>query len=226
MNVKDIANPAETPKDMLADIFNKQRQLMEKYHKIEKANGLLICEEIPVNLNDPKGQLRLKDFFWRATEEVGEALEALDKEDYDHFYEELADALHFLVEACILAGGLRDDIDTFGTGGDALENIFYKVKSDFNVDGPYIETGRGKRYLYIRAMRFIRDLGLAANCLKNKPWKQTHILTDEAKFHKCLLTAFESFISLCELAGFSAQTLYNMYFRKNEVNKFRQRSGY
>jgi NTP pyrophosphatase (non-canonical NTP hydrolase) len=223
MNVNNVADPQEKPQCMLTEIFEKQASLMEKYHHIEKANGLLICEDNPINIHDKKGQLRLKDFFWRVTEEVGEALEALDAEDYDHFYEELADALHFLVEACILAGGLRSDIEF---QKDGLVEIFNRVSTDFNADGLYMLTEDGRRYVYYRAMIFIRDIGLVGNCLKNKPWKQTHILTDEDKFHKCLWTAFVSFIALCEIAGFTAEGLYNMYFRKNEVNKFRQRSGY
>lgn len=141
MNISDVASRlmAGTKEgDMLADIFARQLELMEKYHPIEKANGLIVCEDVPVNLHDPRGQHRLKDFAWRVTEELGEAM----------------------------------------------------------------------------------------NCLKNKPWKQTHMETDELHYKEELADAFHFFIELCILSGIGPEELYDLYFRKSEVNKFRQRSGY
>ena len=61
----------------LEAIFNRQRELMEKYHHIESKSGLCQTEDCPVNLDDKRGQARLKDFAWRATEEVAEAFEVL-----------------------------------------------------------------------------------------------------------------------------------------------------
>ena len=66
----------------LKNIFKRQKELMEKYHDIELKSGLLQTEDCPVNLDDKRGQARIKDFAWRITEEIGEALDALDKEFY------------------------------------------------------------------------------------------------------------------------------------------------
>ena len=99
-------------------MFRKQIRLMEKYHKIEKKNGCLITPDVPVDLHSHVGQHRLKDFAWRITEELGEAMNCLKckpwKEtpmptDIQHYREEIADAFHFFVELCILSGiGPRD----------------------------------------------------------------------------------------------------------------------
>jgi predicted HAD superfamily Cof-like phosphohydrolase len=124
--------------DMLTDIFDRQHELMEAYHPIEARNGLLLTDEVPVNLHSAIGQARLKDFAWRITEELGEAM----------------------------------------------------------------------------------------NCLKNKPWKQTQMETDIAHYQEELADAFHFFIELCILSGIDAIGLYNLYFRKNKVNQFRQRSKY
>jgi len=123
---------------MLEAIFERQKELIEKYHPIEKKNGLLITEDMPVNLNDAKGQQRLKDFAWRVTEEIGEAM----------------------------------------------------------------------------------------NCLKNKPWKQTQMETDVEHYYEELVDAFHFFVELCIISGLTAKDLCDIYFKKSEVNKFRQRSGY
>jgi hypothetical protein len=139
MNVEDIKD-VDIPvgEDMLVSIFKKQKKLMEKYHHIEKNNGLLQTELCPVNIDDAKGQARLKDFAWRITEELGEAM----------------------------------------------------------------------------------------NCLKNKPWKQTQMETDVTHYIEEVIDAFHFFIELCILSGMDAEDLYRMYFKKSEVNLFRQRSKY
>ena len=112
MNTKDVKN-IKIEGDKLEAIFKRQTELMKKYHVIENKNGLLQTEDVPVNLDCAKGQARLKDFAWRLTEEIGEAMNCLKNKpwkqtqmetDKEHFYEEIADALHFFVELCILAG--------------------------------------------------------------------------------------------------------------------------
>lgn len=138
MNVNDVEIKEEKNIDMLQMIFSRQKHLMEKYHHIEKKNGLLQTEDCPVNIDDNKGQARLKDFSWRITEELGEAM----------------------------------------------------------------------------------------NCLKNKPWKQTHMATDETHYREELIDALHFFVELFILSGMSAEDVYSMYCKKNKVNQFRQRSKY
>ena len=51
MNINDVEDREVKFKgDKLEAIFNRQLELMEKYHKIEKANGLLQTEKVPVPL--------------------------------------------------------------------------------------------------------------------------------------------------------------------------------
>lgn len=107
---------------MLEIIFAHQRKLMDRYHEIEENNvGHRVpfspCEHGPycgpLDLNDRAAQLRLKDFFWRITEEIGEAANTLKLKpwkstphttDETHYREEIIDALHFFVEMLILSG--------------------------------------------------------------------------------------------------------------------------
>lgn len=112
MNVND-AEKEQVVGDKLEAIFQRQKELMEKYHKIEKANGLLQTEFVPVNIDAAAGQARLKDFAWRITEELGEAMNCLKNKpwkqtqmetDRTHYEEEIIDAFHFFIELCILSG--------------------------------------------------------------------------------------------------------------------------
>lgn len=141
VNIKDmVVEPYDTDGDInwLEKIFEHQRELMVKYHEIEARNGLLQTEKVPVDIHSAKGQARLKDFAWRITEELGEAM----------------------------------------------------------------------------------------NTLKNKPWKQTQMETDVEHYEEEIADAFHFFVELCILSGIGAEELYNLYFRKNKVNQFRQRSNY
>lgn len=118
MNVND-AEKENIIGDKLDIIFKRQRELMEKYHDIEKANGLLQTELVPVNIDNQHGQARLKDFAWRVTEELGEAMNCLKNKpwkqtqmetDRIHYLEEIVDAFHFFIELCILSGFDADSL--------------------------------------------------------------------------------------------------------------------
>lgn len=76
------------------------------------------------------------------------------------------------------------------------------------------------------AYRTVEEISEATNCLKNKPWKNTFVATDENHFKEELADAFHFFIELCQTAGMSAEDLFTIYFRKHHVNQFRQESNY
>lgn len=205
------------PGDKLDQIFQRQFELMQKYHSIEEKNGLLVSPDVPVNLNDAKGQFRLKDFAWRITEELGEALEAFEKHRKirEHYDEEIADALHFLVEFTILAGVT---VERFDAGGrDKLDEMFNQC---------WVAPSRQYFSLCRDVGRTVGALAVACNCLKNKPWKNTQMMTDEAYFTQKVLEVWDRFAELCQRSGLTSAKMFDLYFRKSEVNKFRQRSNY
>ena len=89
-----------------------------------------------------------------------------------------------------------------------------------------INTCKGQQIIKDFMWRITEEIGEAANCLKNKPWKTSEILTDEEHFKEELIDALHFFIELFILVGFDANSLYDYYFKKNKVNQFRQGSGY
>jgi len=224
------------PADLIGDIFLRQHKLAEKYIPIEKNNGLCLYDQLPADLDDARAQARIKDMSWRAVEEVAEAFEALDLKEYTHFYEEMADALHFLVEKYLLCDflpiGPEFAVKFFPIEAmkptSQLGSFFY---ADYRYEPIDLPDGKDlfwkrRRALDIAMADFIKCCGLTCNCLKNKPWKQSQMLTDVPKFKLVLMNEFQSFINLCNTAGFTAESLYCMYVRKNKVNQFRQRSNY
>ena len=83
-----------------------------------------------------------------------------------------------------------------------------------------------QQYIKDMTWRVVEELGEAMNCLKNKPWKQTAMLTDTDHFYEELADALHFFVELLILVGMGPEEVYDLYFRKSEVNLFRQRSKY
>ena len=195
--------------DKLEAIFNRQRELMDKYHHIEKRSGLMQTENCPVDLNDKRGQARIKDFSWRVMEEVGEALDAIRQNDMEHYVEELIDGLHFLTELTILSGIDIDKLSPINEG-DKLESI---IMFSYEADPPSL------------VVDLVENLGMMCNCLKNKAWKQTNMLTDKDNFYSKLVEVWKVYVSLLSV-DLTPDEIVDIYLKKSQVNKFRQRSNY
>lgn len=223
MNIDDVIKKIEIPEEpIIVAIFNHHRELMKKYDVIERKNGYYVPNP-PYNLEDTKVQQRIKDMFWRVTEELAEAIETIPPEfqlfewvqfwdtypDIRHFFEELADALHFLVEASILVRLSLKEIQ-FNTLSDnyrSLSGFSHKVTMEI-----------------IAAIIF--KMGIAANTFKNKPWKLTQMPTDIVKFKKQLVDVWEHFINLWKYLGCNQKQVYIFYAKKNLVNQWRQKTNY
>lgn len=133
-----------------------------------------------------------------------------------------------------------NDIETEApTDGDRLENIFARQQE---LEDRYAEIERAngypppasrdlddyafQRFLKDAAYRIIEELSEATNCLKNKPWKTTPVLTDRDHFLEEVADTWHFWIRFNELIGLTAEDVHRLYFKKSEVNKFRQRSDY
>ena len=235
MNIDDVNDPLGdiTLETMWPTIFERQQELMEKYHPIERANDCCVMpadEHGPWNIDDKRVQARIKDMFWRTTEEIAEAYEMRinlrdwrarwdDEPDIRHYMEEIIDALHFMVEASIIAGFDAHNLVHDRVWETAWENVHEGT-----------DTGALGRADYAASKTFafnvVRGIGLAANCLKNKPWKNTHMHTDKAKFQTELASAWWHMCRLLAYVGLTHRDVYALYHKKHTVNRFRQDTNY
>jgi len=85
---------------------------------------------------------------------------------------------------------------------------------------------RNQEYLKSLCYRVIAELVEATECLKNKAWKQSEVLTDRDHLEEELADALHFFIELCISLGIDSQKLFELYFRKSEVNKWRVQTKY
>lgn len=235
VNILDIkGDEIPTPtkeKGMLELMFERQHHLATKYLPIEKDNGLLQTEDFPVILDSRKGQARLKDFAWRTMEELFEATDALSPntmEGREHFLEEMIDSIHFFIELNLLCGISVIDIKQFYEVPEELD--CFEFLEGLAKVLPFTQNPEDIKLIPESTIIYScigQPIGNAMNKLKNKPWKQTHMITDREAFINNLLPAWIGFFRVLSLKyGLTAKDIFTLYFKKSEVNKFRIKSHY
>jgi len=170
-----------------------------------------------------------------------------------NFNEEIADSIHFWLETLIVSGIEVSDLKGFyfsdTSKGSILLSWFLYAEGKVNLDTNYKkfparyvikdldlydEFLRGGRKLSKEIMSIMKGylwdityhLQLARNTLKNKPWKQSQMMTDEGLYIIKLKDATVSLFKFLQFTGFSPASLYEVYYKKNLVNKFRIKSKY
>lgn len=171
-----------------------------------------------------------------------------------NFNEEIADALHFWLELMIFSdyeeghvakwlgvdAGMHEDLLTkslemgeFFIHQEQMFKIFKskQVIKDKNLSDNFLRGGRNlSDEIRDEFRKLLWDityhLQLVRNTLKNKPWKQTHMMTDENQYEVHMANVFQSMFKFFYFAGFSKESLYEIYYKKNRVNEFRIKSKY
>ena len=69
-------------------------------------------------------------------------------------------------------------------------------------------------------------LNIARNFLKNKPWKQSQMMTDEIRFQAEIVKGFIKMMGAFSMIDITPENLFHIYFKKNRANAFRIRSNY
>jgi len=200
--------------DRLSKCFTRQLELLNKFHVIELANlpdtyqpssGSYSFNE--ADFNSYAGQRRLRELAWRVVEEVGEMIDAERSADR---LKEVADIFHFLLEFFLIAEvtiphPLIDDDES-----DRLQYWFsYPTGSGFI--SPWL--------------RFVAEISLAINELKNRGWKQTPRVTNLTQFKFHARRSFHAFVSACQSESITLEALLNAYFGKADENAQRIQDG-
>lgn len=292
MDSRDFNQEPPVIKDgrYLEKIYELQMDLINEYVKIERTPAP------PININTKSSQVLLKDFTGRVIEELAEGYESLievdaltqknrlwqyeyDEKDmvmcFNHMQnasEEMADAMHFMVELLIYANIQPEDINeyvsrlipaTHKVGSKLHNNVIAKcmIKGTSDIREMYpeilnfkyvpmrniwahcyqdlplpknenlIHCGSRYNHDYYRLFKAMLwdvtyHLNIARNFLKNKPWKQSQMMTNEELYQEELVKAFIAMMGAFYEMEIDDTNLYYIYFKKNLTNKFRQRSKY
>jgi len=206
--------------DRLAHIFERQAAYLESLKPIYADNGFpLHASDWPLNFQGKHEQEEFRLLAWRYTEELVEAMESFDDgSPRNGYHEEMADALHFLVELCLATGitystlvtGIESAKFKSEDDGDSLDFVFKRVKAD----PIYSQRWFGS----------IRSLGLAMMNLRQRPWRRDNRESNRAPFVLMMQATFYGFVNVCTRTGITAQELHNAYFAKAKINDQRTES--
>lgn len=72
----------------------------------------------------------------------------------------------------------------------------------------------------------VYELNIARNLLKCRPWKQTQVMTKELDFQYSLVKAFYLYMGFLGIQGFTPYELFMLFFKKQRLNIWRQKSNY
>ena len=156
------------------------------------------------DINTLEDQELFKKLCWQIVEELTEAMEAKDKNEKDHVLEELIDAFNFMLELYQLYGMTPTFDWTMPKWTQVLED------EDFAGD----------------LLTLIGHIGMTANCLKNREWRQSQYLVDLVVFENRLKSIWTAFIVVLYHAGLSETRVKELWSLKYQVNLFRIKSKY
>lgn len=155
------------------------------------------------DINTLEDQELFKKLCWQIVEELAEAKDAIEWElDDEHFDEELIDAFNFTLELYQLYGIAPSFDWTLPKGAQDSE--------DFAGD----------------MLTLIGNIGMTANCLKNREWRQSQYLVDLVVFEDRLKEIWTSFVIMFEHLGLSENRVKELWSLKYQVNLFRIKSKY
>ncbi len=269
VDMAPFAELYESKKNRIIEaIFDLQKALLDRYIKVEK------LPHYPVDIHAPTNQIMIKDFIARITEELGEAYESYDwlyrwvkfnnckgdelgaaEQRIHNFNEEIADAIHFIIEAFIFTGITPHTVNAFVNQYNFPEYVPDDLGDTFNLvrgstievqgydhDFPDIALSHLQNNLLTRGGQMISPftrnniaikmwhvtyyLQLARNALKNKPWKQSHMMSDNKTFRNNMIYAFMELVDFCDYVDIHEQEFLAIYWAKNQVNHFRITSKY
>lgn len=156
------------------------------------------------DINTLEDQELFKKLCWQIVEELTEAMEAAEKPDDEHLAEELIDAFNFMLELYQLYG-MTPPLDwTLPKWAQIMKVEFWSADM----------------------LTLIGTIGMTANCLKNREWRQSQYLVDLVVFENRLKSIWTAFIVVLYHAGLSETQVKELWSLKYQVNLFRIKSKY
>jgi hypothetical protein len=196
----------------LDDIFERQKEYMKTLVPTYIHNGFSIHTQWPWDINDRHAQEELRLLGWRYVEEIIEALTIWEmgvlggaqRKDYE---EEVADALHFFVELCLVTGLGPRDITRDGTLDGFFDYVGDTARSHETSGHPFLDC--------------IRSMADAVHTLRQRPWRIDNRPTLKETWALRMYGAFRCFTELCYHTKIRSDDLYNAYFKKSKINEQR-----
>lgn len=274
---EQVPQVEETEAQILQEMYDLGLEQFFGYKPIEK------LPDYPLDINNPKNQVILKDFIGRVIEELTEGFESTDEvvsiyrdygwnndcltsEEYTRVLnhlananEEQADALGFFFTLLLYSNILPEDILKYKDAKSLFEVMAIGVKEilikypDHRSVRKYpilssTDWAKEDREEYDKIVSYtpgfnemseisheneklylwevIYELNKARNFLKCRPWKQTQVMIKEIDFQESLVKSFYLYMGFLAMNGFTPCGLFSLFFKKQRLNLWRQKTNY
>lgn len=124
-------------------------------------------------------------------------------------------------------GGLLEAMFARQTELEEKYNVIEKANGELIPELPLdAHTFDGQRRIRSIIYRITEELYEAGNCLRNKAWKTSQVPCDVDHFLEEVSDSLHFVIQLYLELGIDAKGMADLYFKKAQVNKFRQETKY
>lgn len=209
MNTSDIKFNNEIKS--FPELFKAAKDQFLLYEKLE---GIDNWEEYNFSIDCSADQMMFKDMLQiRFIEELTEASIAMDEPE-EHFWEEIGDALNFFLSSYVMLG-----VDFNSLPNPETILVDY-VRAPGKIKTIY------KREYSIHVYPIIEKVGYLCNLLKNRPWAQSNFLVSMIDFNERLTSLWVEFWSFLNYMKVSPTEVFEMFWKKYQVNIYRINTGY
>lgn len=186
----------------------------DQFLEYEELEGIQDWDLYSFSIDCSEDQMKFKDMLQiRFIEELTEASKSMEEPD-EHFWEEIGDSLNFFLSAYIMLGL---DLNKFNSP----ELLLYKGTEDHMLmEKPSYKDFSNDVYPVIEAV------GYLCNLLKNRPWAQSNYLVSMLDFNERLEDLWFKFWKFLGNMKLQSKDVFELFWRKYQVNKFRIETGY
>lgn len=194
------------------DLYKYAKKQFLEYEKLE---GIDNWKKYDFSIDCSEDQMKFKDML--QIRFIEELTEASDAKEYEHFWEEITDALNFFLSSYIMLG---IDFKTLPNP----EYILIRLSDARKIlwDRGYFTFDNLCELFY----PLVHQTGKLCNLLKNRPWAQSNYLVSLYDFNIELEKLWKLFWKTLYLLGISKEVLFELFERKYVVNNIRRESGY
>ena len=209
MNTNDVKFNGEIKS--FDELYKAAKDQFVMYEKLE---GIDNWEDYDFSIDCSCDQLKFKDMLQiRFIEELTEASIAMD-ENEEHYWEEIGDALNFFLSSYVMLGV---DFNKLTSPESILVNhtrAFRRIKPVY------------KDEYSTHVYPIIEKVGYLCNLLKNRPWTQSNFLVSITDFDERLNELWVEFWSFFNYMRVSPTEVFEMFWKKYQVNIHRIETGY
>lgn len=222
-------------------------ELFEGYESTNMMYNILESKGFNIDILDDKTYNEVLNNLQNANEEQADALgffitllkysNILPEDIYNYVGLHLDKEVNTLYD--VMSYGVKLILENNPTGDNSIiSDVTFEVidKSRISEDtfrnlsicAPGFRGVKSSRHIFETNLIYVivYQLNITRNLLKNRPWKQTQVMTKEIEYQESLVKSLIMYLGFLGIYGFDPESLYNLFRCKQALNIWRIKTGY